>query len=294
MNEADIQEFIRRAKDAGATEDTVVGMLTVRGWPEKEVYEALAAHYEQVAGLEIPRRTSTGTAAKDAFFYLLIFSTLATWTIGLGALAFSLIDQCLADTLFSPTNYQSYDLYSIAESMASVLVAFPIYLLVSRSVLRSERAHPEKLNSPVRKWLTYMALVIAACVFIGDLIAALAFFLRGEITSRFLAKAFVVLVISGGVFFYYFGGVRRSEVSETQGKSPSYWMASLSILIVIVVLILGFSSIGAPSTQRGLRADRKPWRICTTSRIRFTASGRLINGCPTALMRYLTSLLWTL
>ena len=102
-------------------------------------------HYDQVAGLEIPRRTTTGTAAKDAFFYLLIFSTLATWTLGLGALAFSLIDPWLADTLFSPTNYQSYDLYSIAESMASVLVAFPIYLVVSRSVLRSERAHPEKL-----------------------------------------------------------------------------------------------------------------------------------------------------
>ena len=46
-----------------------------------------------------------------------------------------------------------------------------------------------------------MALVIAACIFIGELIAALTYFLRGEITSRFLAKAFVVLVISGGVFY---------------------------------------------------------------------------------------------
>ena len=52
-------------------------------------------------------------------------------------------------------------MYNAAESMASVLVAFPIFLLVSRSVLHDEALHPEKLGSPVRKWLTYMALVIA-------------------------------------------------------------------------------------------------------------------------------------
>jgi hypothetical protein len=203
---SNIQEFIERAKARGAIDQSLVGILIARGWQEKAVYEALAAHYERVLGMEIPGRGGTGTAAKDAFFYLLIFSTLGTWAIGLGALAFTLIDRRFADTLFSGS-YQGYDLYSAAGSMASVLVAFPIYLLVSTTVLRDERGHPEKCSSPVRKWLTYMALVIAACVFIGDLIAALTYFLRGEITSRFLAKAFVVLVFSGGVFFYYFGGL---------------------------------------------------------------------------------------
>jgi hypothetical protein len=253
-----ISEFIERAKAAGASEQSVVGILTARGWPEKEVYEALAAHYERAAGMAIPRRGGTGTAAKDAFFHLLIFSTLATWTIGLGALAFTLIDRWLADALFSPTLYQGYDMYSAAASMASILVAFPIYLLVSRAVLRDEKSHPQKLNSPVRKWLTYMALVIAAGVFIGDLIAALTYFLRGEITSRFLAKAFVVLALSGGVFFYYFGGLRRSEESRAQSKWISdRWMAILSALVVVAMLVWGFSYVGAPHSQRTLRADRR-------------------------------------
>jgi hypothetical protein len=255
---SNIQEFVERAKAGGASEQSLVGILTARGWQEKAVYEALAAHYERVLGMEIPGREGTGTAAKDAFFYLLIFSTLGTWTIGLGALAFTLIDRWLADTLFSTPYNQGYDLYSAASSIACVLVAFPIYLLVSRAVLRDEHAHPEKLNSSVRKWLTYMALVIAACVFIGDLIAALTYFLRGEITSRFLAKAFVVLVISGGVFFYYFVGLRRSEESAAHGRwGQDVWMAAVSALAVTVMLILGFSYIGAPSTQRMLRADRR-------------------------------------
>ncbi len=256
-NTSEIQDFIERAQAGGASEQSVVGMLTARGWPEKQIYEALAAHYEKVTGLQIPRRAGTGTAAKDAFFYLLIFSTLATWTIELGALAFTLLDRWLPDNLFSTPN-PGYDLYSVASSIASVLVAFPIYLLVSRVVLRDERAHPEKLSSPVRKWLTYMALVIAAGIFIGDLINALTYLLRGEITSRFLAKSFVVLVLSGGVFFYYFFGLKRSEESEVHGKwGRDLWMAALSGVAVTIILILGFLYIGTPNTQRMLRADRK-------------------------------------
>ena len=146
-----ISEFIERAKAAGAPEQSIVGILTARGWPEKEVYEVLARHYEGTTGIEVLRRGGTGTAAKDAFFYLLVFSTLATWTVGLGWLAFTLIDRWLADALFSEGYYQGYETYSIASALASILVAFPIYLLVSRTVVRDERNRPEKRDSPVRK-----------------------------------------------------------------------------------------------------------------------------------------------
>jgi hypothetical protein len=205
---AKISEFIERAKANGASDQSVVGILTARGWPEKEVHDALAAHYERVTGIEVPRRSGSGTAAKDAFFYLLAFATLATWTFGVASIAFTLIDRWIADTLFTGSYYnQVYDTYSVASALAATLVSFPIYLLVSRTVVRDGRTHPEKLGSPVRKWLTYMALVVAAGVFIGDLIAALTYLLRGELTSRFIAKAVVVLALSGGVFFYYFGGL---------------------------------------------------------------------------------------
>jgi Domain of unknown function (DUF5671) len=253
-----IRDFIERAKASGASEATLVGILTARGWPEKDVYEALAEHYEKVTAIEIPRRSGSATAAKDAFFYLLIFATLATWTFGLGSLAFTLIDERLADPLFSPAYSQAYDTFTLAAAIASILVAFPIYLLVSRAVIRDARNQPEKLGSPVRKWLTYLALVIAAGVFIGDLITALTYFLRGEITSRFLAKAFVVFVISGGVFYYYFSGIKQLEETAVRGKlSKHAWMAAFSALVVATMVILGFSHIGMPKTQRTLRADQK-------------------------------------
>lgn len=252
-----IRAFIERGKANGASDDSLVGILVARGWPEKEVYEGLAEHYERLTGVEIPRRGGAAVAAKDAFLYLLAFATLATWTVGVGSVAFTLIDRWLSDTLFSPS-YSGYDSYSVAASIAAILVAFPIYLFVSLVILRENRSHPEKLSSPVRRWLTYMALVIAAGVFIGDLITAVTYLLRGEITSRFLAKAVVVFLISGGVFFYYFWGLRKPEEPVVRRAfTRDRLMAVLSVIAAAITVAFGFSYTGAPRRQRALRADQK-------------------------------------
>jgi hypothetical protein len=249
-----IAEFIEKALAAGVPAESLMGVLTARGWPEKEVYEALAGHYQRLTGVDIPRRPGAGASAREAFFYLLIFSTLATWTIGFGYLAFSLIDWWLADTLF--TGYQqTFETYTITWSLAALIVAFPLYLLISRIVVRETAANPEKLDSGIRKWLTYMALVIAAGVFMGDLITVLASLLRGEITSRFLAKAFVVLLLSGGVFFHYFGGLRRTDAPPAFNRDRL--MALLSSAAVVILVILGFLHLGAPRVQREIRADNQ-------------------------------------
>jgi hypothetical protein len=254
-----ISEFLEKAQAAGIPHESQVGLLTAQGWREKDVYRALGEHYRKAIGIEIPPRFGAGASAKEAFFYLLIFATLATWTYQLGSLAFTLIDRWLADPLFS--NYpETYTTYAVTWSLAALIVAFPLFLLLSRAVLREAADDPARLDSAVRKWLTYLALVIAASVFMGDLIAALAYLLRGELTSRFLAKSCVVLAISGGVFFYYFGGMRgtatRPDVTPvTSGRDRL--MAALSAAVVAVMLVLGFLQLGAPRTQRDLRADAR-------------------------------------
>jgi hypothetical protein len=101
----------------------------------------------------------------------------------------------------------------MANSLASVIVAFPVYLLVTRYILRESGIHPEKLESAVRKWLTYIALFVAAAVVVGDLITFLTYFLRGELTGRFAAKVADVLIIAGGVFWYYLGSMRKPAPS---------------------------------------------------------------------------------
>jgi Domain of unknown function (DUF5671) len=250
-----IAEFIQKSLDAGIPVPSFVGLLTARGWTEKQAYSALADHYQRQTGIEVPPRPGSGASARDAFFYLLIFSTLSVWTLSLGCLAFSLIDRWLADPLFRNFG-ETFNTYTVTMSLAAVMVAFPLYLLVSQVVLREAVADPDKLDSGIRKWLTYMALVVAASVFMGDLITVLAYLLRGELTSRFLARCFVVLVLSSGVFWYYFGGLRKIEAAAGR-FSRDRVMAVASALVVVITILLGFMQLGAPSAQRKLVADRQ-------------------------------------
>jgi Domain of unknown function (DUF5671) len=258
MNEH-LLEFIEAAKSKGASDDSLVGLLKGQGWPEDAVYAALAAHYQKLTGLNVPTRKRSGAAAKDAFYYLLAFSTLATWTIGFGSLMFTLIENWIADPLAQGRyGYPNYSNSVLASSIASILVAFPIYLFVMRLIIRDARHDPEKLDSGVRKWLTYIALLIAAGVMIGDLVTVLEFFLRGEFTSRFLAKAGTVIVISGAVLWYYLGELKRpaSDARSALDLRDAGAAAGASVAIGIAV-VLGFLSLGGPSNQRLVQADNK-------------------------------------
>jgi hypothetical protein len=93
---------------------------------------------------------------------------------------------------------------------------------------------------------------------IGDLITVLEYFLRGEFTSRFLAKAAIVIVISGVVLWYYLGELKRpaSDAKKAFDSRDTGAAAGASVAIVIAV-VLGFLSLGGPSNQRLVQADNK-------------------------------------
>jgi hypothetical protein len=209
-----LQEFLDAAKSKGATDELLAQLLRGRGWPEEDVHRALADHFEARSGLRVPVYKRSGSA-RDAFLYLLSFSTLTIWAFGLGSVMFALIDRWFKDPL-SQNNYYTGTYYQIADSLACIIVAFPVYLFAMRFITREVAVHPEKLESGVRKWLTYIALLIAASILVGDLITFLTSFLRGELTARFVAKVATVLVIAGGVFWYYMGSLgKRAPVSRS-------------------------------------------------------------------------------
>ncbi len=206
--DAGMAAFLEAAKAKGASDESLVRLLEERGFPEKKIYDALAGFYERATGVAIPQRAGgVGENAKDAFLYLLSFSALGTWSGGLGSLLFTLFDLWLPE--LGVQRVSGDPAYSISGSLASVIVAFPVYLLAMRFILRGLGAHPEKHESGVRKWLTYIALLVASGIVTGDLITFLAFFLRGDLTVRFLLKVLTVLVIAGGVFWYYLASLKR-------------------------------------------------------------------------------------
>ena len=212
-----LEQFIEAAKAKGAADQFLVELLKERGWPEKNIYQAFTTHYESLTGLPAPAHGSEAGAAKDAFLYLLSFATLGTWTTALGSLLFTFINMWVTDRVTQASSYYyNSTTYNVSTEMACMIVAFPIYAWVLRLLGRELDAHPEKAKSGVRKWLSYIALLIAAGCVIGDLICFLAYFLRGELTLRFVAKVLVVLIIAGGVFWFYLTSLREDGREQAE------------------------------------------------------------------------------
>ena len=92
-----------------------------------------------------------------------------------------------------------------------MIVAFPLFLYMSWLVGRDIRDDPNKRNSKVRRWLTYMTLFIAGGAIVGDSVTLVYNLLGGELTTRFLLKVLVVGFIAGSVFWYYLTDIRREE-----------------------------------------------------------------------------------
>ena len=76
-------------------------------------------------------------------------------------------------------------------------------------------------------------------------------FLDGQdLTAAFLLKALVVLLVAGVVFGFYLQDI-RDKVSSRGRKT---WVIAVGIIILISIII-GFSVLGSPQTQRLIRYD---------------------------------------
>jgi uncharacterized membrane protein YidH (DUF202 family) len=253
---ARLEDFVAASKEKGASDEFLANVLTRRGWPADAVYAALGRYWEGITGISIPERGRSGESARDGFLYLLSFATLATWTTALGAMIFDFINRWLPDAV-SRSNV--FNLRStLSWEMARLAVAFPIYLLVTRLTLREAIGHPERLDSGVRKWLTYLALLGTAGTMICDLIWFLDYLLGGEITLRFVLKSITVLIIAAAIFSYYLGSLKwNSKTNASRAKFQTLLFGGGSAIAVIVTFCIGIAVAGTPAQQRQVEADEK-------------------------------------
>lgn len=248
--------FVEATKQKGASDELLATLLIRHGWPADDVYTTLGRYWERLSGVPVPERGTAGESAKDAFLYLLSFCTLATWASALGAMIFELIDHWLPDavSLNSAADPRTF----LTWQMASLAVTFPIYLLAMRLILREAAKDPERLQSGVRKWLTYIALLGTAGTMICDLIWSLGYFLSGELTTIFVLKATTVMIICGSIFTYYVASLRWSRQTKVQeAASRSRAWAIFASVAVIATFAVGLGIAGTPSRQRLIEADNK-------------------------------------
>ncbi|MEM9058980.1 MAG: DUF5671 domain-containing protein [Pseudomonadota bacterium] len=205
----ELKTFVRDALVAGRSRAEIGEALRDAGWGSSEIETALGDFAETPFTPPVPRPRGNVTA-RDAFLYAILFTALLFTTGYLVSLIHNLLNIWLpdpADGAFVSNRAEG----RIRWAIAILVVAAPVYVWLSVVADRKARTDPGHARSPVRKWLTYVALFIAAMVVFGDLTYVIYAFLNGEITLRFLLKAGSVAAIAGGVFVFYLRGVEETR-----------------------------------------------------------------------------------
>ncbi len=188
---------------------------------------------------------------RDFFLYLGALATLY-WSAGsLLALLFAIVDTKFRDEL-----HYYFDPYSggIRFAIASLVVVFPISLVLFRAIKRDALAAPQKFLLPLRRWLYSITIFVTAAALAGDVIALLNSFLGGELTTRFVLKVLAVLLVAGLVFWYCLLEIRVKPDVPSRVRNEFLWGTAL---LVLAAIVYGFVVMGSPATIRTLRFDEQ-------------------------------------
>ena len=251
----ELRSFIKESLERGQSKDAIREVLAQAGWQDDEVRKGLSAFADVDYPLAVPRPTPY-IHAREAFLYLISFIALYVSASSFGYLVFGLIDHAFPDALDFRDRYPTG---GEATSIASVIVAFPLYLFLMKRLRTEVALDPDKRLSLVRRWLTYLTLVIGAGIILGDIIALLANLLMGDPTLRFFLKGGVILLITTCIFGFYMWDMKRTETAVADANAKSALRALLGAVVVVVVAALGYSMflLGTPGEQRDLRLDRQ-------------------------------------
>jgi hypothetical protein len=205
----ELEVFVRESLSRGQSRQAIRQALSAAGWSDEQTRDVLEAYADVDFPVPVPKPRAS-LSAREAFLYLVLFATLYYTMFHLGSLLFDLINAAFPD----PAQVRAYNLFdgSMRWSIASVVIAFPVFVLVARHLAREITRQPIKRLSPVRHWLTYLTLFLAVVALICDVTTLVYNLLGGELSVRFVLKVVVVGAIAGSVFGYYLWDLRRGEV----------------------------------------------------------------------------------
>ncbi|MEO5565438.1 MAG: DUF5671 domain-containing protein [Luteimonas sp.] len=205
----ELERFVREALAQGQSKAAIAEALLAAGWPPEQAASALGAYADVAFPVAVPKPRPY-LSAREAFLYLVLFATLYISAYHLGSLLFDLVNRGFPDAA-DPAWRAAQGASSMRWSVASLVIAFPVFLFVARYLGKELARSPVKRLSAVRRWLTYVTLFLAAGIVIGDLITLVYNLLGGELSLRFVLKVVVVAVIAGTIFGYYLFDLRHEE-----------------------------------------------------------------------------------
>jgi hypothetical protein len=251
----ELLDFVKQALARGTSRADIEQVLLRTGWSRDQVAGAMGSYAEVEFPIPVPR-PKPYLSAREAFTYLLLFTTLYISAFNVGALVFYFINDAFPDPAVQANS--SYARDGLRWSLASLIVAFPVFAFLTSLVERSVRADPAKRRSNVRRWLMYLTVFAAAAVLIGDFITLVHSALGGELQPRFVLKVLTIAAIGGAVFVYYLSDLRLED-STAVTEEPRWrrLVARGALVFVGLAAAGGFFGVGAPSDERARRLDTR-------------------------------------
>jgi hypothetical protein len=191
------------------------------------------------------------TTAKDFFLWAGALVSFYWTVVAYTFLVFDYINY----TFPNPLAYYPADPYQsgISGEMASVIVLLPVYLLLMYLIRKDSDRDPSRKEIWVRRWAIILTLFLASIAMVGDLITLLTTFLSGEaLTTAFLLKVLVIILIAAGVFMHFFADLKNYW--DTNPSRRMFVRVGVAIL-AIVTIGSGFFIVGTPVEARLARFD---------------------------------------
>lgn len=190
-------------------------------------------------------------APKDFFLWAGAMVAFYASVIAFINLIFRYIDYVFPNPLndYQVDPYQS----GISGFMATVIVAFPIFLVLMRIIRRLIVANPMRQEIWIRRWALFLTLFVAGSTIAGTLIVLLTTFLSGEeLTARFLLKILTVFIVASAVFAHFLADIKGYwKMHPDRARNLGFAVA----VVVAVAIIAGFFIVGTPRQARLARFD---------------------------------------
>ena len=186
---------------------------------------------------------------KDFFLWAGAMVALYGSVIALIGLLFEYTDHVFPDAL----DYY-VDPYSggIRFAMATLIVLAPVAIVLMRIIRSGIAREPAKNDLWVRRWALVLTVFVAGAAVVGDLITLVNYFLGGELTTRFILKVVILLVVAGAVFLHFLFDLRGYwSANPARAKAAGI----LAGVLVLASIVSGFFILGSPSEVRLSRFD---------------------------------------
>ena len=192
------------------------------------------------------------TTPRDFFLWAGAMITLYGSIIAFINLFFGYINYAFPNPLSYNSNpYDTGLSYWMAAFIIFAVAAIGLLRFIHMTIARD----PSRAEIWVRRWALYLTLFIAGLTMLGDLIALLNAFLSGQdLTTSFLLKVAVVLLVAAGVFMHFLADVWGYWAAQPRRANS---VTAAVALVGICTIAAGFLIIGTPWQARQYRLDEQ-------------------------------------